>query len=93
MAVCLFDSNIYETKDLALIAEELLRFEGIEVSFSIGFISKNTVGISARSLGNIDVEKIMNKLGGGGHVTEAASQFVETTIEEVFIKLKEIIGG
>lgn len=93
MAVCLFDDKIYETKDLALIAEELLRFEGIEVSFSIGFISKNTVGISARSLGNIDVEKIMNKLGGGGHVTEAASQFVETTIEEVFIKLKEIIGG
>ncbi len=83
MSLCVLDSKIYENKDLAAIAEELLQFENVEASFVIGNISKDIVGISARSIGKINVEQIMAKLGGGGHYTEAATQIKEKTINEV----------
>lgn len=83
MTLCILDSKIYENKDLAAIAEELLQFENVEASFVIGNISKDIVGISARSIGKINVEEIMAKLGGGGHYTEAATQIKEKTIKEV----------
>ena len=83
MTLCILDSKIYENKDLAAIAEELLQFENVEASFVIGKISKDIVGISARSIGKINVEEIMAKLGGGGHYTEAATQIKEKTINEV----------
>ena len=83
MTLCVLDNKIYENKDLAAIAEELLQFENVEASFVIGNISKDIVGISARSIGKINVEEIMAKLGGGGHYTEAATQIKEKTINEV----------
>lgn len=83
MTLCILDNKIYENKDLAAIAEELLQFENVEASFVIGNISKDIVGISARSIGKINVEEIMAKLGGGGHYTEAATQIKEKTINEV----------
>ena len=83
MTLCILDNKIYENKDLAAIAEELLQFENVEASFVIGNISKDIVGISARSIGKINVEEIMAKLGGGGHYTEAATQIKEKTIKEV----------
>ena len=83
MTLCILDNKIYENKDLAAIAEELLQFENVEASFVIGNISKDIVGISARSIGKINVEEIMAKLGGGGHYTEAATQIKEKTISEV----------
>ena len=83
MTICVLDSKIYENKDLASIAEELLQFENVEASFAIGKISKDIVGISARSIGKINVEEIMAKLGGGGHYTEAATQIKDKSIKEV----------
>ena len=83
MTICVLDSEIYENKDLASIAEELLQFENVEASFAIGKISKDIVGISARSIGKINVEEIMAKLGGGGHYTEAATQIKDKSIKEV----------
>lgn len=80
--VCVLDDNIYERKDLALISEELLKFEDVEASFTIGKTSKSKLGISARSLGRINVEVVMSKLGGGGHMTDAAAQILTTNIEE-----------
>lgn len=83
MTICVLDSKIYENKDLASIAEELLQFENVEASFTIGKISKDTVGISARSIGKINVEEIMSRLGGGGHYTEAATQIKDKSIKDV----------
>ncbi len=83
MILCILDNKVYENKDLASIAEELLQFENVEASFVIGKIKSNVVGISARSIGKINVEEIMAKLGGGGHYTEAATQIKEKTISEV----------
>lgn len=93
MILCEIDDRIVTAKDLAVIADSLLQFQNMEASFCIGKLKENTYGISARSLGNIDVEAIMCKLGGGGHVTEAATRVENTTIDEVKNKLIEIING
>ncbi len=83
MGICTLDGNIYEPKDLAKIAEEMLQFEDVEASFAIGFVDKNIVGVSARSMGNINVEKIMTFFNGGGHITNAACQIEGKSIRQV----------
>lgn len=89
--LCILNNEIYDQKDLAEVADELLQFEDVETSFVIGKTGEHIVSISARSLGNIDVQKIMNKLGGGGSQTSAAAQFEQTQIKEVKEKLLEQI--
>lgn len=91
MAMCVTDSKVYKKKDLAKLAENLLEFENVEASFVIGKISSKIVGISARSIGNLNVEEIMSKLGGGGHLNEAAAQFENVSISEVKRKLESVI--
>ena len=81
----------YRREDLAKVADTLLFFNNIEASFVIGKISKNTIGISARSLGNYDILKVLKKLGGGGDFTGGAAKFENTTISKVEQELKKII--
>ena len=81
----------YRREDLAKVADTLLFFNNIEASFVIGHIGKDVVGLSARSLGNYDIEKILSKLGGGGDSTSGAAKFEDKTISEVEKELKEII--
>ena len=83
--------TIYRREDLAKVAETLLFFNNIEASFVIGKIDKETVGISARSLGNFDINKILVKLGGGGDTYSGAAKFDDTTISKVEQELKEIL--
>lgn len=90
-ALCVMDKNIYKRHDLALIAEDLLQFDDVEISFAIGFVGKKQIGISARSIGEIDVEKYMRKLGGGGHKTDAACTIKSNSLEKVKRKLLKII--
>lgn len=89
--ICILDDRIYERKDLALVSEELLKFEDVEASFTIGKTDSNTIGISARSLGRINVENYMAKLGGGGHLTDAAAQLIGTDIEDIKNLLFKVI--
>ena len=91
MALCIMDDNVHQSEQLAKISEELLQFDNVEASFTIGYIADKKIGISARSIGKIDVEEIMVKLGGGGHKTDAAAQFMDLTVEEVKTKLLDII--
>lgn len=91
IAICLFNNNIYTKVDLALASEELITFENIEAAFTIGYIAKDIIGISARSIGNIDVEAIMEKLGGGGHMTEAACEIKGSSKEQAYKNLFEVI--
>lgn len=67
-------------------ADELLGIQGVEASFVL-FLEQNGVGISARSLGNVNVQLIMEKLGGGGHQTMAAAQIPDITLQEAKEKL------
>lgn len=92
MIMCTFDNNIYSKQDLAIIAKDLLNLEGVEASFVIGKTGINETSISARSIGNINVQKIMDKLGGGGHATEAAAQKNNTTISNVKKEIIKIIN-
>ena len=52
-------------------------------AFTIGKLDNETIGISARSLGDIDVSNIMKELGGGGHSSNAATQIKNKTLKEV----------
>ena len=65
--------------------------EDVEAAFVISRRPDDSIGISARSLGNINVQLIMEELEGGGHLTNAATQLYETSIEEVEQRLKEAI--
>lgn len=91
-AICLLDATETTPAELAEISESLLSFEEVEASFTIGQLGNGLVGISARSLGNIDVCEIMKKLGGGGHATNAAVQVENTTIKALEKALKKVIG-
>lgn len=74
-------------------ADELLKIKGIEASFVIGKKENEETFISGRSLGKISVQLILEKLGGGGHMTVAGAQFVEMSIDEVKNKLIEGIDN
>lgn len=83
--------TIYRREDLARVADTLLFFNNIEASFVIGKIGKDTVGISARSLGNYEISKILEKIGGGGSDYNGAAQFENTPISKVEQMLKKAI--
>ena len=79
--------SIYKkkSKDASLIcakaADELLTISDVTASFVIGQIG-DKVCISGRSIGDINVQVILEKLGGGGHITLAGAQVEGMTIEE-----------
>ncbi len=85
--------TIYRREDLAKVADTLLFFNNIEASFVVGKIGKNTVGISARSLGNYDISTILTNLGGGGDTYNGAAKFENTTISKVEQQLKQEISN
>ena len=62
-------------------ADELLTIGNITASFVLGLLD-NKVCISGRSIGDINVQMILEKLGGGGHITLAGAQLEGKTIEE-----------
>lgn len=73
----------------AMAADEMLDIEGVEASFVL-YSENGRVHISARSLGGINVQLIMEELGGGGHMTNAGAQ-VSATLEEVADRLRSAV--
>ena len=71
-------------------ADKLLTVDGVLASFAICKID-NTVHISARSAGKVNVQMIIEKLGGGGHFDAAATQIKDISVNDAFLKLKEAI--
>ncbi|WP_186321506.1 DHH family phosphoesterase [Bacillus sp. FJAT-22090] len=76
---------------LAQTADILLTMNNITASFVIGRKSDSKIGISARSLGDVNVQLVMEKLNGGGHLTNAACQLKDVTVEEAIRLLKDAI--
>ena len=72
-------------------ADELLGIQNVDASFVI-YRTGTTINISARSLGAMNVQVIMEKLGGGGHQTMAAAQLKDTTAEAAKAALIEAIN-
>ncbi len=85
--------RIYTKEELAKVADQLSQFKAIDFTFAGGYISKNTISISARGNGKIDVGMIMTELGGGGNIHSAATKIEDdkTTIEEVKKHLTRIL--
>ncbi|WEK54223.1 MAG: DHH family phosphoesterase [Candidatus Cohnella colombiensis] len=75
---------------IAQAADTLLNMTGIKASFVIGMRPDGKVGVSARSLGQINVQIVMERLGGGGHLTNAAAQ-LQGTVAEVSTQLKQVL--
>lgn len=76
---------------LAQTADILLTMNNISASFVVGYRSDSIIGISARSLGDVNVQLIMERLSGGGHLTNAACQLENATIDEAINMLKTAI--
>lgn len=72
-------------------ADELLEVEGVKASFVIFDCGDGGVNISARSYGDINVQIIMEVLGGGGHRTMAAAQLKDVTVEQAAGMLRQAI--
>ena len=72
-------------------ADEMLTITDVYASFVISPIDSKNVNISARSYGKINVQLIMEKLGGGGHQNMAAVQLSDTTVEQARDKLIAVI--
>lgn len=72
-------------------ADELLNIRGITASFALSQVG-NVISISARSHGDINVQVIMEMIGGGGHQTVAGVQLEDKTLEEAKDILKKVIN-
>ncbi|MCH1626766.1 DHH family phosphoesterase [Fredinandcohnia quinoae] len=86
-----YEDETFDQVMIAQAADTLLTMNNVVASFVISVRHDLQVGISARSLGDINVQLIMESLGGGGHLTNAATQMQNVTIEEAEHKLLEAI--
>lgn len=92
MAVSVCRSDVENPPLLAAqTSDELLNIKGIEASFVLCSVGNN-VSISARSLGNVNVQVIMEKLGGGGHQTVSGAQILNSSVDKVVFELKNVIN-
>lgn len=85
------EDKYYTNVMLAQSADLLLTLKGIECSFAIGYLEEGKVGISARSLGKVNVQLIMEELGGGGHLANAATQIEGVNLDEALERLNDAI--
>lgn len=93
IAVASEDMPLLTRVDLAKVSDELISIAGVELGITIGYIGDNEIGLSARSLGAINSQIIMEKMGGGGHLNNAAAQRRGESIEQTVKKLKEAINS
>lgn len=75
---------------IAQAADMLLNMTDVQASFVISERTDGQIGISARSMGRMNVQVVMERLGGGGHLTNAAVQ-LEMTLEEAEAALLEVL--
>ncbi len=91
---CAIAQSDFFSDDLRVVAsqaaDELLNISGIKASFVI-YELDGVINISARSMGDINVQIIMEKLGGGGHLTMAAAQLENTDVITANNRLLEAI--
>ena len=72
-------------------ANDLLTIQGVGASF-VAVQQGSGVNISARSMGAVNVQVIMEQLGGGGHLTMAGAQMKDTTIDEAEKRIRQAIA-
>lgn len=81
---CVYDGDhSIQRSVLAKAANQLLEIQGVQAAFAIGRIGEKQIGMSARSNQSVNVQLLMEKMGGGGHFDAAAGQFVGEKTEPV----------
>ncbi|QQD84484.1 DHH family phosphoesterase [Jeotgalicoccus sp. ATCC 8456] len=85
------DTMTYHPVTVAQAADQLLQIEGVQASFVMAIREDETIGVSARSLGQVNVQIIMEEMNGGGHLTNAATRIEGKTMDEAYNELKEVI--
>jgi len=78
------DDIQYDSVVAAQAADSLLQMIGVQSAYVISRRDNNTVAVSARSTGNVSVQLVMEAMGGGGHLSNAATQFKDTTTDDVY---------
>ncbi|MBO4991331.1 MAG: DHH family phosphoesterase [Firmicutes bacterium] len=73
-------------------ADELLTIKGVRASFVAGINSQGITVISGRSLGELNVQTILEKMGGGGHLTTAGAQVVDPPAQAI-MQIEDIISN
>lgn len=94
IAIASLPENEEEYFDQVLIAQaadSLLSMSEVEASFAVARRDEQTVCIGARSLGEVNVQIIMEALEGGGHLTNAATQLSGISVSEALERLKHAI--
>ena len=89
LAIAVCPSQVNNTVIVARAADELLGISGIDVCFVLCEIN-NAITISGRSTGEVNVQVILEELGGGGHMNMAGAK-VNETMDEARYMLKEAI--
>ncbi len=85
-------TDIYDDRILlAQVADAALQINGVDAAFMIARMNNNTIGVSARSYQNINVQILMEALGGGGHLNSAAAQVQDESVHDVFDQIKNYI--
>ncbi|MGO3468089.1 MAG: DHH family phosphoesterase [Weissella hellenica] len=78
------DDIQYDSVVAAQAADSLLQMIGVQSAYVISRRDNNTVAVSARSTGNVSVQLVMEAMGGGGHLSNAATQVKDTTTDDVY---------
>ena len=76
------DDEIVDRATLAKACNTCINLKGINAAFVIGRISTNQVGISCRGDGSVNVQLVAEKLGGGGHFSMGAAQFMDVSTQK-----------
>lgn len=74
----------------AQVADSLLRIEGVRMSLVVFQLNQDTVGISARSTGEANVQVLMEAFGGGGHQNVAGAQIKGAVLEDIRKQVMEL---
>lgn len=90
IAPCNADNCASPTIAGAKIADDLLDINGIKATFVLTSY-EGRIYISARSIDELNVQVVMEKLGGGGHITSAGAQLSDCSLEEAANRLKEVL--
>ncbi|MFD1466577.1 DHH family phosphoesterase [Lapidilactobacillus mulanensis] len=85
------EDQTYDPVIAAQAADTMLKLSGIDASFVISRRPDGVVGISARSVGEVNVQVIMEQMGGGGHLSNAATQLKGISVAQAKKQLNDII--
>lgn len=86
------NDRAYDPVTAAQAADSLLTVSGVQASYVVTHRSEDIIGISARSNGETNVQIIMEKMGGGGHLSNAATQIEDRDILDVRKQLLDLIA-